>query len=152
MKKNKLLTGLVSLAIMAPAASSGEQPICRDQQPSSAEVRQWFKSAKTPSGGDCCDLSDGHRENMAELDSETGRFIVRFTEWGTYQQLPAEYRAAVQPGHYWVRYKYGARSYLLDAGSPDRVIKDNPTGAAVVWIVISLGKPLVRCFSPGPGS
>jgi hypothetical protein len=152
MKKKKLLSGLVLLTAMTPVATWGEQPIYRDQQPFSPKIQQWFKSAKTPSGGDCCDLADGHRENVAELETETGQFIVRFTEWGTYQQLPAEYQAVVRPGNYWVRYRYGKRSYLLDAGSPDRVIKDNPTGTAVVWIVISLGKPLVRCFSPGPGS
>ena len=103
----------------------------------SREGTTWFRTAKSQNGTSCCDEADGYREGVAVKIAHDESIII-FRSW-------------------WV----ASDSYLLSLVDPTNlrpihlisdgpVVRDNPTGGAVVWLSRENGIVLVRCFSPGP--
>jgi hypothetical protein len=88
----------------------------------SAEVRQWFRSQKSPkTGGLCCNEADG---TYAEED--------------------------IRNGVYWTRFELTRGEWI--AVPSDVVIHDpNRNGAPVVWWFFQDGKLQIRCYAPGGG-
>ena len=91
-------------------------------------VRSWFKSLRSPSGGRCCDIADGHRTDWEIRPA--GYFIPNPTDpTGAWIPVPREV-------------------VVHNAG--------NPTGEAIVWwntIIIDEDQTgiFIRCFVPGDG-
>jgi hypothetical protein len=92
------------------------------------DVRTWFKSLRSPIGGLCCDVADGHR-----------------TDW---QIRPAGYFIPnpLDSGGEWIRVP------------PEVVVHNagNPVGEAIVWwTTFTLDEDqtgvFIRCFVPGDG-
>jgi hypothetical protein len=94
----------------APAAEVGQIP---PDVPDN--VRTWFKNLKSPGGGLCCDIADGHR-TIAEQRSRTPeQAAAQLSDWwvmieGAWRQMP---QAAV----------------ITNAG--------NPVGEPVVWYAVN---------------
>jgi hypothetical protein len=111
------------------------------QLPSHSDPRisTWFRTAKSSSGTSCCDEADGYREGAAVKVAD-GEFTVIFRSWWTASD--GYHLSLVDPSD--------LRSIHLVWDGP--VVRDNPTGGAVVWLSRENGIVLVRCFSPGPQS
>ena len=93
--------------------------------------------AKSPSGTTCCDEADGYREGVP-VNVPGGEPTVIFRSWWT--ATDGYHLSLVDPSD--------QRSLHLIWDGP--VVRDNPTGGAVVWLSRENGIVLVRCFSPGP--
>ena len=88
----------------------------------SAEVRQWFRSQKSPkTGGLCCNEADG---------------------------MYAEEQ--IREGVYWTRFELTHGEWI--PVPPDVVLKGpNINGAPVAWWYFQDGKVQIRCYAPGGG-
>jgi hypothetical protein len=106
---------------------------------SDPRISTWFRTAKSPSGTSCCDEADGYREGVA-VKVPDGEPTVIFRSWW----------AASDGYHLSVLNPTDLSSAELFWDGP--VVRDNPTGGAVVWLSRENGILLVRCFSPGPQS
>ena len=88
----------------------------------SAEVRQWFRSQKSPkTGGLCCNEADG---------------------------IYAEEQ--IREGVYWTRFELTRGEWIRVP--PEVVLKGpNINGAPVAWWYFQDGKVQIRCYAPGGG-
>jgi hypothetical protein len=113
-------TALALLVLCAPALARELYPGQYGNVP--ADVRQWFRSQKSPkTGGLCCNEADG---TYAEED--------------------------IRNGMYWTRFDL-TRGEWIPVPS-DVVIHDpNRNGAPVVWWFYQDGRVQIRCYAPGGG-
>jgi hypothetical protein len=132
--KSALFFALSLLSSAAAARDVGQIPAHPDPS-----VSAWFRSAKSPSGYSCCDEADGFREG-AVLRLANGEPAVIFQSW--WAAADGYHLSVVDPAN--------LRSLHLVWNGP--VVRDNPTGGAVVWLWRAYGILTVRCFSPGPQS
>ena len=116
--------GLVCLAVRIAHA----RPLADFHNP--PEVVEWFKSTRNGRGESCCDDADGIREGVAYPWGNRDRVI--FTQW----ELRSTGYWVEVVGH-WVQVPQ------------ENIIRDNPVGAAIVWVNYLNGVPVVRCFAPG---
>ena len=113
-------TVLALLVLCAPALARELYPGQYRNVP--ADVRQWFRSQKSPkTGALCCYEADG---TYAEED--------------------------IRNGVYWTRFEL-TRGEWIPVPS-DVVIHDpNRNGAPVVWWFYQDGRVQIRCYAPGGG-
>jgi hypothetical protein len=117
-----LAFGIGALISTSAAFDSGQWKDVPDH------VRSWFKSLRSPSGGRCCDVADGHRTDWEIRPA--GYFIPNPTDpTGVWILVPPEV-------------------VVHNAG--------NPIGEAIVWwntIIIDEDQTgiFIRCFVPGGG-
>jgi hypothetical protein len=104
---------------------------------SDPKISTWFRTAKSPSGTTCCDEADGYAEGVP-VNVPGGEPTVIFRSWWTASD--GYHLSLVGPSD--------QRSLHLILDGP--VVRDNPTGGAMVWLSRESGIVLVRCFSPGP--
>ena len=118
--RNSIRTLLALLVLCAPALARELYPGQYSNVP--AEVRQWFRSQKSPkTGGLCCNEADG---TYAEED--------------------------LRNGVYWTRFEFTKGEWIPVPA--DVVIKDpNRNGAPVAWWYLKDGKVEIRCYAPGGG-
>jgi hypothetical protein len=132
----KLTAFFASLLICGVAAARDVGQIPPDTD---SKTLTWFRMSKSPSGTSCCDEADGYREGVA-VKMPHGEPTVIFRSWW----------AASDGYHLSVLNPTDLSSAELFWDGP--VVRDNPTGGAVVWLSRENGILLVRCFSPGPQS
>jgi hypothetical protein len=106
---------------------------------SDPRISTWFRTAKSPDGASCCDEADGYREGVA-VKIAHGESTVIFRSW--WVASDGYHLNLVDPTD--------LRPMHLIWDGP--VVRDNPTGSAVVGLSRENGILLVRCFSPGPQS
>jgi hypothetical protein len=87
----------------------------------SPELRQWFKSVKSPRGIPCCDTADGHRTTWRG-DKAGGYEVPILDRW-----VPVPPEAVVR-----------------DAGNPTGE-------AIIWYAIYGGGEIRIRCFVPGDG-
>jgi hypothetical protein len=119
---------------VATARDIGQIPSHSDPR-----ISTWFRTAKSPNGTSCCDEADGYREGVA-VKIAHGESTVIFRSW--WVASDGYHLNLVDPTD--------LRPIHLIWDGP--VVRDNPTGSAVVWLSRENGILLVRCFSPGSQS
>lgn len=87
----------------------------------SPELQKWFNSLRSPQGTACCDVSDGHRIDDADVDTAGGHYRVRLG--GIWHKVDPE-RVLTIP---------------------------NRLGQPVVWFLGTEQDPRITCFLPGAG-
>jgi hypothetical protein len=130
----KLVLFIVLILFCGTAAARDVGQIPANSDP---KISTWFRMAKSPSGTTCCDEADGYREGVP-VNVPAGKPTVIFRSWWT--ATDGYHLSLVDPSD--------QRSLHLIWDGP--VVRDNPTGGAVVWLSRENGIVLVRCFSPGP--
>jgi hypothetical protein len=131
------LVAFVALTLVcgtATARNVGQIPANSDPK-----ISTWFRTAKSPSGTACCDEADGYREGVAVKLADLEPTVI-FRSW--WPAFDGYHLSLVDP--------MDLHSIHLVWDGP--VVRDNPTGGAVVWLSRENGIVLVRCFSPGPQS
>ncbi len=110
---------------VALAGNGGDPDKYKDVPPN---VRQWFKSVKSPFGIPCCDIADGYRTDVQHRVD--GYWVYIGGDW---RQVPA---VAVVSGH--------------ENPTGDAVVWyiDNNPGASPS--ADTPGRYFIRCFVPGP--
>lgn len=88
---------------------------------SDPKISTWFRTAKSPSGTACCDEADGYREGVP-VRVAGGEPTVIFRSW--WVASDGYHLSLVDPSD--------LRSVHLIWDGP--VVRDNPTGGAVVWL------------------
>jgi hypothetical protein len=129
------LVAFVALTLVCGTAAArdvGQIPANSDPK-----ISTWFRAAKSASGTACCDEADGYREGVP-VKFAGGEPTVIFRSW--WAASDGYHLSLVDPAD--------LRSLHLVWDGP--VVRDNPTGGAVVWLSRENGIVLVRCFSPGP--
>ena len=129
------LAPFVALTLVCSTAAArdvGQIPANSDPK-----ISTWFRTAESPSGTACCDEADGYREGVP-VRVAGGEPTVIFRSW--WVASDGYHLSLVDPSD--------LRSVHLIWDGP--VVRDNPTGGAVVWLSKENGIVLVRCFSPGP--
>ena len=129
-------TGL--FLVLTPAPSHGRELYPGQYAQYPPEIREWFRSQKSPRTGiSCCSEADG---TYAEEEIREGHYWTRFT-W---------------------RFCFAHECQDLDSGwmdVPDDVVIHDPNrhGAPVVWWTRASGteaataKVRIRCYVPGSG-
>jgi hypothetical protein len=130
----KLLAFVALTLVCGTAAARDVGQIPANSDP---KISTWFRTAKSPSGTACCDEADGYREGVP-VKVAGGEPTVIFRSW--WATSDGYHLSLVDPSD--------LRSLHLIWDGP--VVRDNPTGGAVVWPSRVNGIVLVRCFSPGP--
>jgi hypothetical protein len=130
--KLSAFAALLAVCGTASARDAGQIPTHSDPG-----VTAWFRTAKSPNGTSCCDEADGYREGVA-VKIGNGEPTVIFRSW--WAASDGYHLSLVDPTD--------LRSIHLVWDGP--VVRDNPTGGAVIWLSRENGIVLVRCFSPGP--
>ena len=129
------LLAFVALTLVCGTAAArdvGQIPANSDPK-----IITWFRAAKSPSGSSCCDEADGYREGVPVKVAGREPTVI-FRSW--WAASDGYYLSLVDPSD--------LRPLHLIWDGP--VVRDNPTGGAVVWLSRENGIVLVRCFSPGP--
>jgi len=113
----RILLALLVLCAPALARNNGQYDNV------SPEIRQWFRSQKSPQTGDfCCNEADGI---YAEEDIRNGVYWTRFEQTkGEWVPVPSE----------------------VVIRGPNR------NGAPVAWWYFQNGKVQIRCYAPGGGT
>jgi hypothetical protein len=127
------------VALLLVCCSAAARDLGQIPPHSDPKISTWFRTAKSPSGTSCCDEADGYREGIL-VKVAHGEPIVIFRSW--WAASDGYHLSLVDPTD--------LRSIHLIWDGP--VVRDNPTGVAVVWLSRENGIVLVRCFSPGPQS
>jgi hypothetical protein len=128
------LTAFFTLLLACGAAAArdvGQIPFHSDPR-----ISTWFRAAKSPNGTSCCDEADGYREGVVVKTAHNESAVI-FRSWWI----------ASDGYHLSLLDPKDLRSIHLIWDGP--VVRDNPTGGAVVWLARENGVLLVRCFSPG---
>lgn len=97
-----------------------------------ADVREWFRSQKSPKTGmGCCDEADG---GQAQEKIEDGKY------WASWCVIGNSATGECARSSGWIEV-------------PDDVVIKGPniTGHPVVWSYYENGKPKIRCYAPGSG-
>jgi hypothetical protein len=120
------LLGFTTCTVLLTLLTVNAPSLARDNgqyQNAAPEVREWFRSQKSPkTGGLCCNEADG---TYAEED--------------------------IRGGIYWTRFDKTAGKWI--AVLSDVVIKDpNRNGAPVAWWYYENGELKIRCYAPGGGA
>ena len=101
-----LIVALSSLPYAAAAFDNGQYKDVPDN------IRNWFKSVRSPHGVPCCDIADGHR---TEYDMRSDGYWVPIE--GKWQQVPPEsivYNAGNPVGEAIVWYvRQGTSTYYI---------------------------------------
>jgi hypothetical protein len=120
------LLGFTTCTVLLTLLTVNAPSLARDNgqyQNAAPEVREWFRSQKSPkTGGLCCNEADG---TYAEED--------------------------IRGGIYWTRFDKTAGKWIPVPS--DVVIKDpNRNGAPVAWWYYENGELKIRCYAPGGGA
>jgi hypothetical protein len=129
----------VLLALSLGCSTAAARDVGQIPRHSDPKISTWFRTAKSPSGILCCDEADGYREGEAVKIADGEPLVVFRTWW-----------VASDGFHLILVDPMDLRPFHLTWDGP--VVRDNPTGGAVVWLARENGVVLVRCFSPGPQS
>jgi len=129
------LAPFVALTLACGAAAARD--VGQNPENFDPKISTWFRTAKSPSGTACCNEADGYREGV-RVRVVGGEPTVIFRSW--WAASDRYHLSLVDPSD--------LRSVHLIWNGP--VVRDNPTGGAVVWLSKENGIVLVRCFSPGP--
>jgi hypothetical protein len=130
----KLLAFVALTLVCGTAAARDVGQIPANSDP---KISTWFGTAKSPSGTACCDEADVYREGVPVKVAGGEPTVIFRSLWAT---SDGYHLSLVDPSD--------LRSLHLIWDGP--VVRDNPTGGAVVWLSRENGIVLVRCFSPGP--
>ena len=118
------------VALTLACAAAAARDVGQISENSDPKLSTWFRTAKSPSGTACCNEADGYREGGQSRGGEPAWWAAS----------DGYHLSLVDPSD--------LRSVHLIWDGP--VVRDNPTGGAVVWLSKENGILLVRCFSPGP--
>jgi hypothetical protein len=114
--KLSAFAALLAVCGTASARDAGQIPTHSDPG-----VTAWFRTAKSPSGTSCCDEADGYREGVAVKIGNGEPTVIFRSRW-----------AASDGYHLSLVDPTDLRSIHLVWDGP--VVRDNPTGGAVVWL------------------
>ncbi len=129
----RLAVLVASLLVCSVAAARDVGQIPANPDP---KTSAWFREAKSPGGTSCCDEADGYREGAA-VRLPRGEPAVIFRSW--WATSNGYHLSVLDP-------RDRTPTELVWDGP---VVRNNPTGSAVVWLSWENGILLVRCFSPG---